>query len=109
MTEELYFDIELKKCLNTAAFSDDLWDWWYQRLHQAHDASVDRVTDAQRVENTKLRELAAGIGHLLCSLDVDYCSACPRDSINHPCPVYAVGGGECPYKTDLHDLGVEVD
>lgn len=57
MSDELYFDVELKKCLNTAAFSDDLWDWWYQRIHQAHDASVDRVTDTQRAENAKLREL----------------------------------------------------
>ena len=63
--EELYFNIELKKCLNTAAFSDDLWDWWYQRLHQAHDASVDRVTDIQRVENAKLRKFATETWELL--------------------------------------------
>lgn len=60
-------------------------------------------------DNAKLRELAAGIGHLLFVLDVDYCVACPRDSINHPCPVYTVKGGECLYKTDLRELGVEVD
>jgi len=60
-------------------------------------------------ENAKLRELAAGIGHLLFKLDVDYCATCPRDDINHPCPVYTVKGGECLYKTDLRDLGVEVD
>jgi len=59
-------------------------------------------------ENAKLRELAAGIGHLLFSLDVDYCVTCPRDGINHPCPVYTVDGGECPYKTDLRELGVGV-
>lgn len=59
-------------------------------------------------ENAKLRELAAGIGHLLFPLDVDYCAACPRDSINHPCPVYTVDGGECLYKTDLRKLGIEV-
>ena len=60
-------------------------------------------------ENAKLRELAAGIGHLLFTLDVDYCATCPKDSINHSCPVYTVDGGECLYKTDLRDLGVEVD
>lgn len=60
-------------------------------------------------ENAKLRELAAGVGHLLFSLDVDYCASCPKDSINHPCPVYTVGGGECLYKTDMRELGVEVD
>lgn len=57
----------------------------------------------------KLRELAAGIGHLLFPLDVDYCVACPRDDINHPCPVYTVERGECLYKTDLRELGIEVD
>lgn len=60
-------------------------------------------------ENAKLQELAAGIGHLLFALDVDYCVACPRDSINHPCPVYTVDGGECLYKTDMRELGVEAD
>lgn len=60
-----------------------------------------------QAENAKLRELAAGVGHLLFSLDVDYCAACPRDSINHPCPVYAVNGGECLYKADLRELGIE--
>ena len=60
-------------------------------------------------ENAKLRELAAGIGHLLFPLYVDYCVACQRDSINHPCPVHTVEGGECLYKTDLRELGVEVD
>lgn len=60
------------------------------------------------VENYRLRELAAGIGHLLFTLDVDYCAACPRDGINHPCPVYTVDGGECLYKTDMRELGVEV-
>ena len=59
-------------------------------------------------ENAKLRELASGIGHLLFSLDVDYCAACPRDGVNHPCPVHMACGGECMYKTDLRELGVEV-
>ena len=62
-----------------------------------------------KAENAKLRELAAGIGHLLFALDVDYCAICPRDDINHPCPVYTVKGGECLYETDLRELGVEVD
>ncbi len=65
--------------------------------------------DQLKAENAKLRELAAGIGYLLFALDVDYCVACPRDDINHPCPVHTVDGGECLYKTDLRELGVEVD
>lgn len=59
-------------------------------------------------QTEKLRELAEGIGHLLFSLDVDYCATCPRDGINHPCPVYTVDGGECLYKTDMRELGIEV-
>jgi len=65
--------------------------------------------DALDKENAKLRELAAGIGHLLFTLDVDYCAICPRDDINHPCPVHTVEGGDCLYETDLRELGVEVD
>lgn len=59
-------------------------------------------------DNAKLRKLAVGIGNLLFSLDVDYCAACPRDGISHPCPMYTVEGGECLYKTDLRELGIEV-
>lgn len=62
---------------------------------------------AAMAENAKLRELASGIGHLLFSLDVDYCAACPRDGVNHPCPVHTACGGECLYKTDLRELGVD--
>ena len=71
----------------------------------------DKAAEIARLkaENAKLRELAAGIGHLLFTLDVDYCAGCPRDDINHPCPVYTVKGGECLYETDLRELGIEVD
>ena len=71
--------------------------------------SVDGANDVWQAENAELRELAAGIGHLLFTLDIDYCATCPRDGINHPCPAYAVNGGECLYKIDLRELGVEVD
>lgn len=60
-------------------------------------------------ENAKLRELLGGVGHLLFILDVDYCVACQRDSISHPCPVYTIKGGECLYKSDMRELGIEVD
>lgn len=79
------------------------------------DAMVRQMEDMQfsidslHRENAKLRELLAGVGQLLFTLDVDYCAACPRDGINHPCPVYTVGGGECLYKTDMRELGIEVD
>ena len=83
------------------------------------DALARRKPDASKAqvlasydlaaENAKLRELLGGVGHLLFSLDVDYCVACPRDSISHPCPVYTIKGGECLYKSDMRELGVEVD
>ena len=87
--------------------ADDI-DW-----HMYDNGGIPRelrsIADEVDVENAKLRELVAGIGHLLFALDVDYCATCPRDGINHPCPVYTVDGGECLYKTDLRELGVEVD
>ena len=83
-------------------------DEQYREAMGAVRAANERM-DLLEAENAKLRELAAGIGHLLFTLDVDYCATCPRDGINHPCPVYTVEGGECLYKTDLRDLGVEVD
>lgn len=65
MREELYFNDELRKCLNAAGLSDcgenDTWNYWYQRVHKAHNQAVDRVTEAQRAENAKLRELCATV------------------------------------------------
>lgn len=59
MSEELYFNNELRNCLDAAVYSDcgenDQWNYWYQRLRKAHDAAVDRVTETQRAENAKLR------------------------------------------------------
>ena len=81
----------------------------YARRSLSDVNQMVELMDTLAAENAKLRELAAGIGHLLFALDVDYCATCPRDDINHPCPVYTVKGGECLYKTDLRDLGVEVD
>jgi len=69
MSEELYFDNELRKCLNAAGLSDcgenDAWNYWYQRVHKAHDQAVDRVTEAQLVNNVKLRERIAELEELL--------------------------------------------
>ena len=79
----------------------------YSELFDAVDGLGVEIENLQ-AENAKLRELAAGIGHLLFALDVDYCAACPRDGVDHPCPAYTVDGGECLYKTDMRELGVEV-
>lgn len=70
---------------------------------------VNAMIDAIEAENNKLRKLASEIGNLLFPLDVDYCVACPRDTINHPCPVHTLKGGECLYKTDLQKLGIELN
>lgn len=60
MSEELYFNDELRKCLNAAGLSDcgenDAWNYWYQRVYKAHNQTIDRVTEVQRSENDKLRE-----------------------------------------------------
>ena len=81
-----------------------------QALRDAADTIWQLRDDLQRAnaENAKLRELLAGVGQLLFTLDVDYCAVCPRDGINRPCPVYTSSGGECLYKTDMRDLGVKL-
>lgn len=65
ISEELYFNNELRKCLNVAGLSDcgenDAWNYWYQRVHKAHDQAVDRVTETQRAENAKLREMVRSV------------------------------------------------
>ncbi len=80
-----------------------------ERMAEQMEFALSQTPEALAADNAKLRELAAGIGHLLFSLDVDYCAGCPRDDINHPCPVYTVKGGECLYEADLRELGVEVE
>lgn len=65
MGEELYFNDELRKCLNAAGLSDcgknGAWDYWYQRVHRAHDLAIDRITEIQRIENAKLRTLCLAL------------------------------------------------
>lgn len=60
MSEGLFFNTELRKCLDAAGFSDcgenDEWSYWYLRLHRAHDATVDRLADCHRTEIAKLCE-----------------------------------------------------
>ena len=97
-----YASVELGDGTGYVRVTDDLRSEHY-KMKRWYDDVLREALD----ENAKLRELAAGVGHLLFSLDVDYCAACPRDSINHPCPVYTVDGGECLYKADLRELGLE--
>lgn len=62
-----------------------------------------------RAENAKLRELGSEVASILFNLDVDRCGLCQRDDISHPCPAHTVKGGECPIKSELRELGIEVD
>ena len=68
---------------------------------------IDHVTRMQE-ENAKLRSICAEVAYILFNLDVDHCGLCDRDSINHPCPVHTVKGGECLIESELRELGVEV-
>ena len=55
------FSEELRKCLNAAGLSDcgenDTWNYWYQRLMNAYNESVERQIMTEQAENAKLREL----------------------------------------------------
>lgn len=55
------FSEELRECLNAAGLPDcgenDTWNYWYQRLMNAHNESVERQIMTEQAENTKLREL----------------------------------------------------
>jgi len=62
-----------------------------------------------KAENAKLRELGGEVASILFNLDVDHCGLCQRDSISHPCPVHTVKGGECLIKSELRELGIEVN
>lgn len=103
MSFELYFNDELRKCLNAVGLSDcgenDQWNYWYQRLHRAHDATVDRVTEVQRAENAKLRKMVHAL--LQCHIeDEDTCSKCDFRSPLH---------GGCMADVMADELGVVVE
>lgn len=57
------FSEELRECLDAAGLSDcgenDAWNYWYQRLMNAYNESVERQIMTEQSENAKLRELVA--------------------------------------------------
>ena len=57
------FSEELRKCLDAAGLSDcgenDTWNYWYQRLMNAYNESVERQIMTEQAENSELRELVA--------------------------------------------------
>ena len=84
------FSEELRECLDAAGLSDcgenDTWNYWYQRLMNAYNESVERQIMTEQAENAKLRELVAEIYE-------DQCDNSER----------------WRYRDRMRDLGIEVD
>ena len=61
------FSEELRECLDAAGLSDcgenDTWNYWYQRLMNAYNESVERQIMTEQAENAKLRELVRDMWH----------------------------------------------
>jgi hypothetical protein len=59
------FSEELRKCLNAAGLSDcgenDTWNYWYQRLMNAYNESVERQIMTEQADNAKLWELCVSM------------------------------------------------
>ena len=92
------FSEELRECLNAAGLSDcgenDTWNYWYQRLMNAYNESVERQIMTEQAENDKLRELVEDMWHEgMCECGSrGKCASCEYD-----------------YPTRMRDLGIEVD
>ena len=77
---------------------------YYSGEYMSRIATMAEILEA---ENARLRELIRDMYKILSALDIDYCGACPQDSISHPCPRYTVYGGDCKFETAMRELGVE--
>ena len=92
------FSEELRECLDAAGLSDcgenDTWNYWYQRLMNAYNESVERQIMTEQAENDKLRELVEDMWHEgMCECGSrGKCASCEYD-----------------YPTRMRDLGIEVD
>ena len=101
------FSEELRECLDAAGLSDcgenDTWNYWYQRLMNAYNESVERQIMTEQAENAKLRELVRDYER--CTMHAD-CSRCEYDGkLSTHCPL-----SPCfPDTDELRKLGVEVD
>lgn len=116
MSEELYFNDELRKCLNAAGLSDcgenDAWNYWYQRVYKAHNQTIDRVTEVQRAENARLRELVEKLYKCTHGLLRDLAPSCVDSSIEG-CGMDCTENGEnccmALLEHHMHELGVETN
>ena len=92
------FSEELRECLDAAGLSDcgenDTWNYWYQRLMNAYNESVERQIMTEQTENAKLRELVRDMWHEgMCECGSrGKCASCEYD-----------------YPTRMRELGIEVD
>lgn len=102
------FSEELRKCLNAAGLSDcgenDTWNYWYQRLMNAYNESVERQIMTEQTENAKLRELvrelwAQAEQNLVCDENCPYGATCN----------WMDSDVVCVFKRRMRELGVEVE
>ena len=84
------------------------WKYLAEVEHYWIGELCDELNKQLNTENAKLRSICAEVAGILFNLDVDRCGLCQRDSINYPCPVHTVKGGECLIKSELRELGIEV-
>ena len=98
------FSEELRKCLNAAGLSDcgenDTWNYWYQRLMNAYNESVERQIMTEQAENAKLRELVRHMHTCMEHYEMDgtiSCDRCPLDNCV----------GNCDYERRMRELEVE--
>lgn len=101
------FSEELRKCLDAAGLSDcgenDAWNYWYQRLMNAYNESVERQIMTEQAENAKLRELVRVFYHCTTS---GVCDECP---VNGGGAVHLMPDTICDTMHDrMRELGVEV-
>lgn len=101
------FSEELRKCLDAAGLSDcgenDTWNYWYQRLMNAYNESVERQIMTEQAENAKLRELVHCMAYCMqYERDCDECRMNGADgNIVEPC-------GCVGLLDRLRELGIEV-
>ena len=99
------FSEELRKCLNAAGLSDcgenDVWNYWYQRLMNAYNESVERQIMTEQAENAKLRELVRAFWWCTENFDMP----CKCDS----CPLSQSSETECECEVIMRELGIEVE
>lgn len=108
------FSEELRKCLNAAGLSDcgenDTWNYWYQRLMNVYNESVERQIMTEQTENAKLRELVEDMLPFIAE-ETGYCVT--ADCFVYPACCDNNGDEECPAVTRIHErareLGIEVD